>query len=52
MNRQYPEHAVTNYIMFSSIDEHPYEIVQMGGKVTMSKTIALDIGGFYHSVFG
>jgi len=33
--------------MFSSIDEHPCEIVQMGGKATMSKTIALDIGGLW-----
>ena len=44
LNRQIPQHIVTNYITISSIAEYSSKIEQSGGKVIIPKTILPEMG--------
>lgn len=46
MQRQYPNHGVTNYINVASVDEYVVKVEKLGGKVCMPKTAVPGMGWF------
>jgi uncharacterized protein len=44
MQRQTPQHTVTNYITISSIDEYSSKMEQTGGKMIVPKTKVSGMG--------
>jgi predicted enzyme related to lactoylglutathione lyase len=46
MERQYPEHSVTNYVSVPSVDEAAAKVEKLGGKICMLKTAVPQMGYF------
>ena len=46
MERQHPEHGVTNYILVASADKAAAKVEKLGGKICMTKTAVPGMGCF------
>jgi len=46
MERQSPEHSVTNYVGVPSVDEAAVKVEKLGGKICMPKTAVPEMGYF------
>lgn len=46
MERQHPEHGVTNYILVASADKAAAKVEKLGGKICMTKTAVPKMGCF------
>lgn len=46
MERQFPEHTITNYIGVPSVDEAAVKVEKLGGRICMPKTAVPQMGYF------
>jgi uncharacterized protein len=46
MERQFPEHTITNYISVSSVEQAAAKAEKLGGKICMEKTAVPEMGYF------
>src|SRR5688572_19727620 len=46
MERQHPEHGVTNYIFVASVDKAAAKVEKLGGKICMPRTAVPQMGYF------
>ena len=46
IQRQHPQHAITNYVAVPSVDEYAGKIEQLGGKVVFPRTAVPNCGYF------
>jgi uncharacterized protein len=46
MERQYPDHGITNYVAVQSVDQAAGKVEKLGGKICMEKTAVLGMGYF------
>jgi predicted enzyme related to lactoylglutathione lyase len=46
MDRQSPQHAITNYVNVASVDKSAQKVTKLGGKIVMPKTPVAGMGYF------
>jgi len=46
MERQHPDHAITNYVAVASVDQAAAKVEKLGGKICMEKTAVPEMGYF------
>ena len=46
MERQHPEHEITNYVAVPSVDHAAAKVKKLGGKICMEKTAVPEMGYF------
>ena len=46
MERQHPQHSITNYILVASVDRAAAKVEKLGGKICMPKTPVPQMGYF------
>jgi len=46
MERQFPNHTITNYIAVPSVDKAAAKVEKIGGKICMGKTVVPNMGYF------
>ena len=46
MERQHPEHGITNYVAVQSVDQAAAKVRKLGGKICMEKTAVPEMGYF------
>ena len=46
MERQFPDHTITNYIAVPSVDKAAAKVEKLGGKICMDKTAVPNMGYF------
>jgi predicted enzyme related to lactoylglutathione lyase len=46
LQRQHPQHGITNYVGVASVDESAAKVEKLGGKVVMPKTAVPQMGYF------
>jgi predicted enzyme related to lactoylglutathione lyase len=46
MERQHPDHGITNYVAVPSVDQAAAKVEKLGGKICMEKTAVPEMGYF------